>query len=374
MQKKHIKIIIVAGARPNFMKIAPIIKEIKKTNNISYMLVHTGQHYDKNMSETFFKDLSIPSPDFNLCVGSGTHARQTAEIMVRFEDVLLNNKPDLVMVVGDVNSTLGCSIVASKMRIPVAHVEAGLRSFDMSMPEEINRIVTDRISDILFTTCEDANFNLMKEGVDRKNIYFVGNVMIDTLMNFASEAKKSSIHRRLNLSNKKYALVTLHRPSNVDEIESINQILSALQEIQKYTTVVFPIHPRTRQKLAKNKIYKKNIKSSMIFTEPLSYLDFLCLMMRSAFVITDSGGIQEETTVLSIPCLTVRNNTERPVTITCGTNTLVGTSKRKIVAEARKILNNEYNKCGKPMLWDGSSAKRIIKILSRIDYSRFYKR
>jgi len=358
------KIINVVGARPNYMKIAPLIKEMDKRENITSLLVHTGQHYDKHMSKLFFDDLKLPEPDIYLGVGSHPHGEQTAKIMVEFEKILAKEKPDLVIVVGDVNSTIACSLVAVKMDIKVAHIEAGLRSFDRSMPEEINRVLTDQISDYLFITERDAKENLLKEGISEEKIFFVGNVMIDTLLKNKKKSESSDILKKLGLENNKYCTLTLHRPSNVDKIESLNNIIDALSDIQEKIPIVFPMHPRTKKRLIELGLEKKfkDIKN-LIVTEPMGYLDFLNLVVSSCFVLTDSGGIQEETTVLGIPCLTLRENTERPVTVTEGTNIVVGTDKQRIVGESMKIIEGKGKKGKIPELWDGRAAERIIGIL-----------
>lgn len=381
-----IKLLIIVGARPNFIKIAPLMEEIKKYRKIKPVLVHTGQHYDDKMSDLFFEDLGLPRPNVYLGVGSGTQAVQTAKIMIKFEKVLVKEKPDLIIVVGDVNSTLACSIVAAKLCIPVAHVEAGLRSFDRTMPEEINRIVTDSLSDFLFTTCEDANQNLRKEGVPENKIYFVGNVMIDTLLKHRERAKKSNILKKLGIEKgtlidkyelkTNYAVLTLHRPSNVDNKDTFQNILEALKIVSREIPIIFPIHPRTKKQIKKFGFYNylffpslnstnpMNLKNSINCIDPVGYFDFLHLMANSKLALTDSGGIQEETTILDIPCLTIRANTERPVTITQGTNVLVGTDKEKIVTESLNILNGG-GKIGRiPKLWDGKAAERIVEILS----------
>jgi UDP-N-acetylglucosamine 2-epimerase (non-hydrolysing) len=369
------KILLVAGARPNFMKIAPIVRAIKQIehgNQILYKIVHTGQHYDSEMSETFFRDLKLPSPDLYLGVGSGTHGEQTARIMIEFEKACLKEHPDMVVVVGDVNSTLAASLVASKLSIPVAHVEAGLRSGDRSMPEEINRILTDRISEYLFTTCEDANKNLEKEGILKEKIYFVGNVMIDTLLQFKAKAET---YAKIKMSGREYALLTLHRPSNVDDQKAFKNVLEALKKVSKRIPILFPAHPRTQKQIKvfgyeryfnvlnlnlKNPIHPKN---SINLTGPLSYLEFLNLMSNSKWVYTDSGGIQEETTILGVPCLTLRENTERPITVKEGTNTLVGNHREKILEESFKILDGRGKKGKIPKLWDGKAAERIVNII-----------
>lgn len=354
----------IVGARPNFMKIAPIIRALGKQKSMTHVLVHTGQHYDEKMSKSFFRDLGIPKPNINLEVGSGSHAQQTAQIMKRFEPVIKRHKPDLLLVVGDVNSTMACSLVASKLRIPVAHVEAGLRSFDRNMPEETNRLVTDSIADILMTTSKDADEHLIREGIPKNRIFFVGNVMIDTLMNNVKKADKLNLLSKYDIKNKAYALVTLHRPSNVDDKKSLDQIFSAIANIQKNIKILFPVHPRTRKNILK--LYSKKQLSSMshlVLLDPLGYIEFLNLMKNSKFVITDSGGIQEETTVLGVPCLTVRENTERPITITEGSNILVGVGKAKIIAESMKIIKGKAKKGKRPRYWDGKASERIVNKL-----------
>ncbi len=376
------KIIIVAGARPNFIKAAPLIEEFKRHKRyIDILLVHTGQHYDKEMSKLFFNDLGLTEPDVYLGVGSGTHAEQTGKIMIEFEKVCFQEKPDLVIVVGDVNSTIACALVAAKLCIPIAHVEAGLRSFDRTMPEEINRVLTDQISDYLFTTCEDANQNLINEGIPEKKIFFVGNVMIDTLHNHLELAKNSIILEKLGLRKKndieKYAIVTLHRPSNVDYPKILMGILDAFIELAIEIPVIFPAHPRTIRQIRKFKFveminYEENFFSNevnnrnqnILAIPPLGYLDFLCLMSNATIVLTDSGGIQEETTALGIPCLTIRNNTERPITVKEGTNIIVRNDPNKIIRESIKILTGKNRKQYKiPKLWDGNTSERIIRIL-----------
>jgi UDP-N-acetylglucosamine 2-epimerase (non-hydrolysing) len=359
-----LRIVNVAGARPNFMKIAPLMVEYQKyPDHFDPVLVHTGQHYDDNMSKLFFEELQLPQPDVYFGVGSGSHAEQTAKIMVEMEKLLVADPADLVVVVGDVNSTMAAAVVAAKSCIPVAHVEAGLRSFDRTMPEEINRLVTDALSDYCFITSEDAEDNLRREGVASEKIFFVGNVMIDTLLRLKQESLKSNLRQSLGLDGK-YGFVTLHRPSNVDSKEVLAEILSALEVIHKDCALVFPVHPRTANRMKEFGFWNelrgwKNLK----LVEPLGYLDSLCLMAGATLVLTDSGGVQEETTVLGVPCLTIRNNTERPVTITEGTNTLVGTSHAKIVAEARKILDGHGKRGRVPKLWDGKAAERIVRCL-----------
>ena len=357
------KITIVAGARPNFIKIAPIIKAIEKKQiegaKISFRLVHTGQHYDKNLSETFFQELNIPKPNANLEVKSGSQSMQTATIMVAFEQELLQNPCDLVLVVGDVNSTMACAIVAKKLNIKVTHVEAGIRSGDMTMPEEINRIVTDSITDYFFTTSIWAGENLLKYGADATNIHFVGNVMIDTLYQNLDRISAPLFWNEFNLEPKNYIILTLHRPSNVDEEQSLIQLLQGIDTMVGDKKVIFPIHPRTKAILGETKLNLKNI----IFVEPQGYLNFMFLIKNSFAVITDSGGISEETTVLGIPCFTMRNNTERPETQTVGTNTLVGTSIANLNKMFGDLLQNGTRKAGIPALWDGKASERIITIL-----------
>ena len=357
------KITIIAGARPNFIKIAPIIKAIEKKqsegNSISYRLVHTGQHYDKNLSGTFFEELNIPHPNVNLEVKSGSQAEQTGVIMLAFEKELLQNPCDLVLVVGDVNSTMACAIVAKKQNVKVAHVEAGIRSGDMTMPEEINRIVTDSITDYFFTTSTSASANLLKNGVQSSNVHFVGNVMIDTLYQNLERISAPNFWNEFGLETRNYIILTLHRPSNVDEEESLIQLLQGIDKMVKTKKVIFPIHPRTKAILGETYLNLKNI----LFVEPQGYLNFMFLIKNSFAVITDSGGISEETTVLGIPCFTMRNNTERPETQTMGTNTLVGTSIKNLETIFTEFLQNGSRKAGIPELWDGKASDRIIDIL-----------
>ncbi|MFQ5502160.1 MAG: non-hydrolyzing UDP-N-acetylglucosamine 2-epimerase [Phycisphaerae bacterium] len=357
------KIICICGARPNFMKIAPLMAAFKKTNSIETLLVHTGQHYDERMSELFFRDLGIPEPDVNLEVGSSSHAVQTAEIMRRFEPVVLDFKPDWVVVVGDVNSTIACALVASKLGVRVAHVEAGLRSFDREMPEEINRLLTDAISDLLLVSEPSGVENLRNEGVADEKVRFVGNVMIDTLMRNRDRAKDSTILTTLGLKAKNYAVVTLHRPSNVDRPETFASILDAFEVIGRDMPIVFPMHPRTRKNLATMCLADRVETLSALRTpEPLGYLDFLKLMAESAVVLTDSGGIQEETTILKVPCLTLRENTERPVTITEGTNRLVRPDSESILSAYREHLSRPTDAARTPKHWDGHAAERIAQV------------
>lgn len=361
--KKTVKIIHVVGARPNFVKIASILRACKQTSKIESLLVHTGQHYTENMSKTFFEDLDIPFPDIDLEVGSGSHAQQTAEIMKHFEPVVLEHNPGAVLVVGDVNSTIACALVAAKLGIKTVHVEAGLRSFDRTMPEEINRVLTDTISDILFVSEPSGLINLEHEGIDGSKVHFVGNVMIDTLELHKQKAAKSHILDDLKLQAGEYGVVTLHRPSNVDQHQALTRILNALAEIQKEIKVVFPIHPRTYKQLVSNGIMQKaKDLPNMLLIEPLGYLDFLKLMSESKVVITDSGGIQEETTILGVPCLTIRENTERPITIDEGTNILVGTDTNRILSGYQTSLNRP-RKPARPKFWDGRASERIAQIL-----------
>jgi UDP-N-acetylglucosamine 2-epimerase (non-hydrolysing) len=358
------KILNVAGARPNFMKIAPLMREMKKYPEIHPILVHTGQHYDDRMSKLFFQDLQIPKPDIDLEVGSASHAVQTAKIMVAFEQELLKEQPDLIVVVGDVNSTIGCALPAVKLHIPVAHVEAGLRSFDREMPEEINRLLTDAISDYLFVTEPSGEKNLLREGVSKDKIYFVGNVMIDTLLANKAKAEQSFILQTLNLSPQKYAVLTLHRPSNVDDRETFLRILDALEEIQTHLPIIFPVHPRSRKRIDEFELTARVAKmKNFCLIEPLGYLDFLKLTAEAKFVLTDSGGIQEETTILRVPCITLRENTERPITVQQGTNVIVGTNTGRILEESHSILNGKVITSQMPDLWDGNAAERIVKIL-----------
>ncbi len=361
-----VKIINIVGARPNFMKIAPIMEAVVKHNEdcgnrIDQLLVHTGQHYDAEMSRSFFDVLGIPQPDINLEVGSASHAVQTGEIMIRFERVILEHRPDAIVVVGDVNSTIACAMVASKLGVRVAHVEAGLRSFDRTMPEEINRVLTDSISDFLFTTSKLACDNLRNEGVKEEKIFFTGNVMIDTLMKHICRIKEPDYMRGEN----EYCALTLHRPSNVDSPEKLSSVIDILEEIQSDLKIIFPLHPRTRGMAEKHGLMKRieSLKGIRLLP-PVSYTDFLYIMKHSKFVLTDSGGIQEETTVMGIPCLTMRENTERPETITEGTNILVGTDRDRIMSSVEDILTGRARKGSVPEKWDGHATERIISILA----------
>ncbi|MBK9313208.1 MAG: UDP-N-acetylglucosamine 2-epimerase (non-hydrolyzing) [Acidobacteria bacterium] len=357
-----IKVLNVVGARPNFMKMAPIIRAMtRRETEVSQLLVHTGQHYDDSMSASFFRDLEISEPDIHLDIRSASHAEQTARIMLSFERVLVDERPDWVVVVGDVNSTLACALVAAKLDVQIAHVEAGLRSFDRSMPEEINRVLTDRLSDLLFTPSADADANLIREGIDPLRIARVGNVMIDTLYQQLERSSQSRILERLGLLPGEFAVLTLHRPVNVDTPASLERIFHALDLVSREVPVVFPVHPRTQAKLNEFRI---DPPPGMHLLEPLGYLDFLKLWSNSVMVLTDSGGIQEETTALGIPCLTLRENTERPITIEEGTNQLVGTHPDRIVSAARSVLSKDRPARPRtPEFWDGYAAERIVDAL-----------
>ena len=398
MKNRTIKWVLVAEARPNLMKIAPLMRIIYSHNNknstkIRPFLVHTGQHYDFNMSDSFFKDLSIPKPDVYLGVGSGPHGEQTGKILIEFEKVLFKKEPDLVIVVGDVNSTLACTLAAVKLHIPVAHVEAGLRSFDRRMPEEINRIITDALSDYLFTPSPEADENLVREGIPQEKIFPVGDIMVDSLLFNLEQAKKTNILERLalrqssfsnpSLQTTDYCLLTLHRPSNVDQKESLTGIVQGLLTVSSRIPVLLPIHPRTRKQVKKfgmescfefhsspnldpGDYYNGNcLKAKVHCFEPFGYLEFLNLMANAKVVLTDSGGIQEETTVLGIPCITLRDTTERPITLIQGTNVLVKNDPQKIVKEVTKILEGKVRKGACPPFWDGHTAERIVKILAK---------
>ena len=356
-------VILVVGARPNFMKIAPIHAELTR-RGIDQILLHTGQHYDENMSKVFFDDLGMPQPDIYLGIGSGSHATQTAKVMVEFEKVCNEYKPSMVVVVGDVNSTVACSMVCAKEWIPCAHVEAGLRSFDREMPEEINRLITDAIADLLLTPSPDGDENLRKEGVAEERIKRVGNIMIDSLFNNLERSKSSTIHADLGIEKGNYGVLTLHRPSNVDEKDAFMRILVALEQIGERIPLVFPLHPRTRIRAEEFGLTER-LESipNIVLTGPAGYLDFVALMAESKLVLTDSGGLQEETTALGIPCLTLRENTERPITVTEGTNTIVGNATDVILDAANNILDNG-GKAGRiPDLWDGHTAERIADII-----------
>jgi UDP-N-acetylglucosamine 2-epimerase (non-hydrolysing) len=359
------RVVLIAGARPNFVKIAPVRQALAGRAGVDVMVVHTGQHYDDAMSAAFFRELEIADPERNLGVGSGSHAVQTAGVMTAFDAFLDEVETDMVVVVGDVNSTVACSLTAVKRGIPVAHVEAGLRSFDWEMPEEINRLVTDRLSSLLFTPSRDGDENLLKEGRPAEAIHFVGNVMVDTLLKFREKAAGSDVLDRLGLEERGYAVLTLHRPRNVDSREAFGGMLDALETISSRVRVVYPMHPRSRKTLAEAGLMDRaEAMQGLTMTGPLGYLDFLELQARAMFAMTDSGGVQEETTVLGVPCLTLRPNTERPVTITHGTNTLVGTDPGAIVQAATRLLDGEAEVTGGvPELWDGHAAERIADVI-----------
>lgn len=362
------KIISVVGARPNFMKIAAIHDAIenhnsRNNNKILHLICHTGQHYDETMSKIFFNDLELPKPDFYLGIGSGSHAEQTARIMIEFEKILINEKPDLVIVVGDVNSTIACSLTAVKLGIKIAHVEAGLRSYDRTMPEEINRILTDMISDYLFVTEKSGYNNLIKEGISKEKIYFVGNVMIDTLLKYLSKTRKMNVSYKYKIENKKYCTVTLHRPSNVDNKNNLYKLIEMLNKVALEIKIIFPIHPRTRKNLIEYGL-DRELNKNVILENPVGYLEFINLLENSLFVLTDSGGIQEETTFLNVPCITLRNSTERPVTVEVGTNYLVGENLEKAWEYIQIVLNGKAKSGVIPELWDGKSSERIIDIVA----------
>lgn len=361
-----LKIINVVGARPNFMKVAPIVEAMKRREQeFTPLVVHTGQHYDAAMSDFFFRDLELPQPDVYLGVASASHAAQTAAVMERFEPVVIKEKPDWVIVVGDVNSTLACALVCVKLGVKVAHVEAGLRSGDRTMPEEFNRLLTDQIANLLFTPSEDANRNLLREGIPAERIRLVGNVMIDSLLKYLPLAAKSTIKEETGLVGQDYAVLTLHRPSNVDDPETFGRILDALERIGERLPVVFPVHPRTKKTIAELGLEERVEKTKGLrLIEPLGYLDFIGLYSGGRLVLTDSGGIQEETSVLGIPCLTLRENTERPITVMTGTNTIVGTDPEKIIAAAFAALNETVRQPVSIPLWDGHTADRIVAALS----------
>lgn len=366
-----LKVINVVGARPNFMKVAPIVEAMKRrAEDFEPLIVHTGQHYDAQMSDAFFRDLGLPRPDVYLGVGSGSHAAQTAAVMQSFEPVVLEHKPDWVLVVGDVNSTIACALVCAKLQIKVAHVEAGLRSRDRTMPEEINRLLTDQVADLLLTPSPDADENLKAEGIPRERIRFVGNVMIDSLLGQLKRAADSTVRERLGVAGKDYAALTLHRPSNVDDALTFRRILDALEQIGERLPVIFPVHPRTRARIHEFGFTDLVGRAGNLrLIEPLGYLDFLRLYSGARLVLTDSGGIQEETTALGIPCLTLRENTERPVTVEMGTNTIVGTSTEKITRAAFKVLDTPPGKGAAPRvppLWDGHTADRILDALLEV--------
>jgi UDP-N-acetylglucosamine 2-epimerase (non-hydrolysing) len=362
-----IKIINIVGARPNFMKIAPLMAAYRLAHGIQPLLVHTGQHYDAKMSDLFFIELGIPQPDINLGVGSGSHAKQTAQIMTAFEPVLLEHKPDAVLVVGDVNSTIACGLVAVKLGIKLIHVEAGLRSFDRTMPEEINRVLTDAVSDLLFCTEQSGVDNLRREGVSDGKVFLVGNLMIDTLLRNREQAERSRILDDLHLTRGPYAVLTLHRPSNVDDAGTLGRLLETIEIIQKQLPVIFPVHPRTRKILVESDLVGRvEGMPGLRLIDPLGYLDFLKLMASAKLVLTDSGGIQEETTILRVPCLTLRENTERPTTAEIGSSYIVGSDPQKILEVFSQVMCGRARSPQIPPLWDGKAAQRIVEILVRV--------
>jgi UDP-N-acetylglucosamine 2-epimerase (non-hydrolysing) len=378
MGNNRLRIMSIVGARPNMMKIAPLTAELRRHEEIEPVLIHTGQHYDYSMSQVFFDQLGVPPPDYNLGVGSGTHYAQTAEIMRKFGDLVQQDRPDMVVVAGDVNSTIACALVAAKERIPIAHVEAGLRSFDRSMPEEINRILTDALADVLFTTEESAGRNLAHEGVDPGKVFFVGNLMIDSLVRALEIPRESSLRLEMGLDEKPYAVLTLHRPANVDDPDQLRRTLGAVAEVAQRIPVVFPAHPRTARNIeaapGPGVVSTWNggpLQGQGVWMmPPASYLDFLDLMQHASLVITYSGGVQEETTFLGVPCITYRENTERPVTVSMGTNRVVGCDPRQLVRSALEALERANSQAQSvplcPPLWDGRAAARIVPILKQV--------
>jgi UDP-N-acetylglucosamine 2-epimerase (non-hydrolysing) len=374
----RLRIMSIVGARPNMMKIAPLLAELRRQEEIEPVLVHTGQHYDYSMSQVFFDQLGVPPPDYNLDVGSGTHYGQTADIMRKFGELVQQDRPDMVVVAGDVNSTIACALVAAKERIPVAHAEAGLRSFDRSMPEEINRVLTDAVADLLFTTEESANQNLANEGIDPGKVFFVGNLMIDSLVSALKVARQSSLRSELGLGGKPYAVLTLHRPSNVDNEDQLRRTLDAIVEVAQHIPIVFPAHPRTARNIEAAGLTAMRTwtggplsNSGLWMMPPASYLDFLDLMRHAVMVITDSGGVQEETTFLGVPCLTYRNTTERPITVSMGTNRVVGCDPQQLLRHALEVLGEArygyaQSAPSRPPLWDGRTASRIVRILKQV--------
>lgn len=358
-------ILTVVGARPNMMKVAPLLDAFKRRPDVRARLVHTGQHYDAAMSDIFFDEFGLPPPDAHLGVGSGTHAEQTARTMLAFEPALRELRPDLVVVVGDINATLACALVASKLGVALAHVEAGLRSFDRTMPEEINRTLTDQIADYCFTPSADADANLAREGVPPERIFCVGNIMADTLLRFRAEALRRAAPRRLGLDPGEYAVLTLHRPANVDDPRALDGLASALSAIQARLPVVFPVHPRTRERLrAAGLLDRLAALPGLRLLGPLGYLDMIGLLAEARLALTDSGGVQEETTLLGVPCLTLRENTERPITAQIGTNRVIGSDPQRVLAETERILDGDAPRGRIPPLWDGRTAERIAAILT----------
>ena len=377
-KNNRLRIMSIVGARPNMMKVAPLLAEFRRHEDIEPVLVHTGQHYDYSMSQVFFDQLGVPPPDYNLDVGSGTHYAQTAEIMRKFGELVQQDRPDMVVVAGDVNSTIACALVAAKERIPVAHLEAGLRSFDRNMPEEINRVLTDALADLLFTTEESANRNLANEGVDPGKVFFVGNLMIDSLVNALKVARQSCLRSELGLEGKPYAVLTLHRPSNVDNEDQLRRTLDAIGKLAQHIPVVFPAHPRTARNIEAAGLTAMKTwnggsisNSGLWMMPPASYLDFLDLTQQAAMVITDSGGVQEETTFLGVPCLTYRETTERPVTVSMGTNLVVGCDPENLLRHALEVLGQARDghtgsTPARPPLWDGRTSSRIVQILTEV--------
>jgi UDP-N-acetylglucosamine 2-epimerase (non-hydrolysing) len=362
---RPLRVVTVVGCRPNFMKVAPIVAEMRRHGGFEPLIVHTSQHRGRVMSDVFFQDLELPEPDIHLGVGPGSATQQVAQIMLAFEPVLQDTAPDLVLVVGDVSSTLACALTSNKLGIPVAHVEAGLRSFDREMPEEVNRLLTDQLADLLFASEWSGVHNLEKEGIPKSRVFFVGNVMIDTLLASAPKIARSEVLDRLGLHGQRYAVLTLHRPSNVDDPETLASMLGALESLQDQIRIVFPIHPRTAQRLTQFGFGGRLSRSNLLIADPLGYVDFVRLVQEAALVMTDSGGIQEETTMLRVPCLTLRDNTERPATVTHGTNRLVGTDPDRIVAAASSVLRGFSPAPRCPDLWDGRAAMRIVQVLAR---------
>ncbi|MFI5145336.1 MAG: non-hydrolyzing UDP-N-acetylglucosamine 2-epimerase [Ignavibacteria bacterium] len=365
MAKIKKSIVFVVGTRPNFIKAAPILKQFEKLKHIRTVLIHTGQHFDYEMSRLFFKDLNIRKPDYNLNINGATHGELTARMLSGLEKIFMAIKPEMIIAAGDVDSTLAAALAASKLCIPVAHVEAGLRSFDMMMPEEVNRIITDRLSDLLFTHSPEAKDNLVREGISPEKIYFVGNVMIDMLKTMLGKARNASYLKKYGLKKGNYALLTLHRPSNVDEKRVLENLLLTIRKISKMVPVIFPVHPRSKAKISGYKLEHIVEGSNIIMTAPLGYMENLSILKDAKFVLTDSGGIQEETTYLHIPCLTLRENTERPVTAAIGTNTIVGNNRKIILTMTRSIMKGSYKPGKVPKFWDGNSAQRIYEIIKR---------
>ena len=357
------KIHLVVGARPNFIKANPVYQSLDQLNTFDLTLINTGQHYDQNMSKIFIQELGMKNPDINMEVGGGRHGEQTGKIISLYEKILIEKKPNMIIVFGDVNSTIACSLAAAKLGIPIAHVESGLRSFDWNMPEEINRVLTDRLSTVLFTTSPEAKDNLINEGISTKRIHFVGNTMIDSLVKFQQKFEQSKIRNSLDM-NGDYALITFHRPSNVDNKSKLKKLMNAIQDVSNIISCIFPIHPRTKKMLESSKLYNELHNNNNIrLIEPIGYIDFMCLQKNASIVLTDSGGIQEESTFFGIPCITVRKNTERPITISKGTNKLIGTNYSRILEAVTTSINQNNDENSIPPLWDGKAAARISSIL-----------